>query len=314
MTLDATVVIPVRDRHELLRRALSSVHAQVGVSLEIIVVDDASDSPVARWTLDGHPGPSKLVRLHEQSNSSFARNVGALRAASSVICFLDSDDYWDPTHVMRSLDALTKENASVVVTSFDTQTRARRHMMAEATQLVDDPYLFKFTQNGPLRSSCLTVDRSLFWSVGGFDEELEKSQDVDFALRAAWSGKLVYVPVRSVFIDSLAPGRMSSRPVVDATDRFLSKHGAWMDPRQRARFLEPTIKSVARSEDGVSLGDLRVLVDRYGASRYLGATAQLALRWPLVFRALDQTRSIGTRLRLVADESTRRGIDTRRVK
>jgi succinoglycan biosynthesis protein ExoW len=98
----------------ILARALASVHRQRvpnGWLIDVIVVDDGSPCPVDGETTNlTFDGPLKL-RVIKQDNAGVAaaRNRGLDEAHSDtdLIAFLDSDDMWPPTHLMRAIRAMS---------------------------------------------------------------------------------------------------------------------------------------------------------------------------------------------------------------
>ena len=78
-----SVVVPTRNRPELLRRCLDALHAELGPEDEVVVVDSASSPPVAVTS-------ARLVRC-ERPGSSVARNAGWRAAASPYVAFVDDD-------------------------------------------------------------------------------------------------------------------------------------------------------------------------------------------------------------------------------
>ena len=98
---DVTVLIPVRNRAAVLRRALASVGTQTVAPAEILVVDDASD--------DGAPaeaarsGGARVLRLPERRGAAGARNAGLDEVSTPWVAFLDSDDEWLPDHLASLL-------------------------------------------------------------------------------------------------------------------------------------------------------------------------------------------------------------------
>ncbi len=89
-----SVVIPVYNKGDYLRRSAGSVLAQSFRDFELIVVDDGSK--------DGSPAvvrslKDKRVRLIAQKNAgvSAARNRGVAAARGRYVAFLDADDDWD---------------------------------------------------------------------------------------------------------------------------------------------------------------------------------------------------------------------------
>ena len=100
-----TIVIPSRDRQELLQRAIASALAQRFGDLEVVVVDDGSREPVHVT----HRDPRIRVFRNDQSvGVSAARNVGLEHARGRWITFLDDDDELLPDMVQASLAAAAR--------------------------------------------------------------------------------------------------------------------------------------------------------------------------------------------------------------
>jgi len=95
-----SVIIPTFNRAHTLERALDSVLAQTLPAAEIIVVDDGSNDEtkqkMASWQArNGFAGNFLYLKTDNRGVSS-ARNLGAAKAASNWLAFLDSDDEWLP--------------------------------------------------------------------------------------------------------------------------------------------------------------------------------------------------------------------------
>ena len=99
-----SVIIPVYNRADLLRRALNSVAAQSWRPIEAIVVDDGSTENIAEVVSD-FSGIATLVR-QENAGVTAARNRGMKEAKGEFIAFLDSDDYWDADKVSAQVALL----------------------------------------------------------------------------------------------------------------------------------------------------------------------------------------------------------------
>jgi glycosyltransferase involved in cell wall biosynthesis len=87
-----SVIIPTRNRCELLPRAVESARL-AGSDVEIIVVDDASEDGTAKlcepWARDGL---IRYVRASRRLGPGGARNVGLLSTTAPYVSFLDDDD------------------------------------------------------------------------------------------------------------------------------------------------------------------------------------------------------------------------------
>ena len=97
-----SIIIPVYNVRNYIKRTLDSVFSQSYKDFEVIVVDDGSS--------DGSIDIAKEYDVKIISSShvgvSEARNIGEAKARGEYIIFLDSDDYWDKNllkEVSRSL-------------------------------------------------------------------------------------------------------------------------------------------------------------------------------------------------------------------
>src|SRR5689334_19378444 len=100
-----SVIIPTRDRAELVVGAVRSALAQEdAVSVEVCVVDDGSEPPVA--LPDDLAARVALVRLDPARGASAARNAGLAATKAELVAFLDDDDVWLPGKLARQLPAL----------------------------------------------------------------------------------------------------------------------------------------------------------------------------------------------------------------
>lgn len=118
MTPTLSVVVPTRNRSDLLIRCLQHLQQQTCASMEVWVVDDGSDAAhqtalAAFWPqLD-----ARFKRLEASapgsarpSGPSVVRNLGWQTATGSVVAFCDDDDLWtDPNHAHHVVDAFAAE-------------------------------------------------------------------------------------------------------------------------------------------------------------------------------------------------------------
>lgn len=89
--VDASVVIPTRDRPASLARCLAALEAQVLTDpLEILVVDDGSQDLASVVDVVGASPRAKLMR-NEGKGPAAARNHGAGEASGQALLFVDDD-------------------------------------------------------------------------------------------------------------------------------------------------------------------------------------------------------------------------------
>lgn len=89
-----SIIIPVRDRQELLQQLLKQLleqQAKLSTQVEIIVVDDGSEVPIVVEP-QSLQGRLKLVRFDRSFGAQAARRRGLSLAVGDIIHFHDSDD------------------------------------------------------------------------------------------------------------------------------------------------------------------------------------------------------------------------------
>ena len=91
-----TVVIPTRNRPELLLRAIRSVFAQTYTEFEIIVVIDGHDADSIEALSSIRDPRLRYIEIANGGGGNQARNLGASMANADWIALLDDDDEWLP--------------------------------------------------------------------------------------------------------------------------------------------------------------------------------------------------------------------------
>lgn len=115
-----SVIIPTRNRANLVVQAIDSVFAQTWTNIQIIVVDDGSSDS----TLDvlSKIEGIEIVTQHHRGQAA-ARNRGLQQAKGEFICTLDSDDLWQPRFVEETVSALIELRADFVFANWHGETR-----------------------------------------------------------------------------------------------------------------------------------------------------------------------------------------------
>ncbi|MBA3966523.1 MAG: glycosyltransferase family 2 protein, partial [Nitrospirales bacterium] len=92
-----SVVIPTRNRPDLVVRAIRSVLTQTFTAIEIIVVLDGPDGLTAERLQGIGDRRVHITSLPGPQGGAAARNAGVAAAKGKWIAFLDDDDEWLPT-------------------------------------------------------------------------------------------------------------------------------------------------------------------------------------------------------------------------
>ena len=111
-----SVVLPVYNVAQYLRRALESVSAQALKELEIIAVDDGSTDGSGAILDEYAKTEPRLKVVHlPNGGAGAARNAGLERARGEYLFFCDPDDWCEPPLLRRLYDRARKTDADIVV-------------------------------------------------------------------------------------------------------------------------------------------------------------------------------------------------------
>ena len=177
------VVIPTRNRVDLVARAVRSVLEQSFSDFELIVVDDGStDATVEKLSEIEDPRLRVLARRH--SGVSMARNAALEVASSTWVAFLDDDNTWLPTYLERQLLTAHDPRRPGVVYCLS-ERRSADHVERFPTYSPSGSVFQELCGAwGPLISSVI-VRRDMLVEEGGFSPALEVFEDRDLLLRLA---------------------------------------------------------------------------------------------------------------------------------
>lgn len=115
--MKVSVIVPVYNVENYLRKCLLSLVTQTMVDIEIIVVNDGSQDN-SQSIIDGFQTqyPDKIKSLiKENGGLSDARNFGLAHATGEFVGFVDSDDYVSETMFGEMYDLAKKHNAEMVI-------------------------------------------------------------------------------------------------------------------------------------------------------------------------------------------------------
>lgn len=190
-----SVVIPTRNRAELLREALDSVFRQDGIGtqfdMDVIVVDDVSTDA----TPDVVAGYSKVryLRLPVNHGSAGARNAGIKLSTGCYVAFIDDDDLWLPNKLALQVPALEAHpEMGMAYSQFIISSEGRKYVhpdSAAPSGSIFQRLLFINLCGIP----AVLIRREALDKVGGFNTALRAAEDYDLWLRLAFQFPVLFV-------------------------------------------------------------------------------------------------------------------------
>ncbi len=107
-----SVIIPVYNVKEYLKKCVSSVQNQTYKNLEIILVDDGSPDKSGALCDKLAKKDNRIIVIHKENGGvSNARNTGLDKATGKYVTFVDSDD-WLPKNAVEDLVCGIEKNLS----------------------------------------------------------------------------------------------------------------------------------------------------------------------------------------------------------
>jgi O-antigen biosynthesis protein len=222
-----SVIIPTRNRLDLLRACLEGVAATDCLNVEVIVVDNDSDDPATlAYLADLDPARVRVLRHPGPFNFSTINNRAVAEARGQLVCLLNNDiEVIAPDWLaIMATQALRDDvgavgaqllypngriqHAGVVIGVGNAAGHAHRFIQPGAEGYFRRHALPQFTS--AVTGACLMVARDRFLAVGGLDERNfpVAFNDVDLCLRLNQRGwQSLYEP-RAVLIhhESLSRG------------------------------------------------------------------------------------------------------------
>lgn len=204
-TAHVSVIVPTRDRPDLLPCALASARALEGsdLAIELLVVDNGSSEETAA-----------IARAHgarylrSAPGASNARNAGMRAATGEFLAFLDDDDRFLPGHLRPHVRLLRMrpELAGVVGQAVNASADFTTTGAPWPVCLPDDGDLFAAFLGYCPQIGATVARAGVRESVGGFDPGLTSDEDWDWHLRLALRHPVGFVPVPCVLFRQRPPG------------------------------------------------------------------------------------------------------------
>lgn len=235
--LKVSVVIPTKDRPELLGRALDSLANQSYGNWEAVVVNDGGNSIRHVIEESGRRGQVINVERSESGGPAAARNSGLAAASGDIVTYLDDDDRYLPEHLATLVEAFSDDSVQVVYTEaeyvYETEVGGASLELSRAPQYSGIEYSRrKLLVQNFIPMIVLAHRKQCVEEVGPFDESFPALVDWEFFLRL--SEKFVFHHIPKITVEACTR--------VDGSGN--------VSRSQRGRFPELFARVYARHGDG----------------------------------------------------------------
>lgn len=198
-----SVIIPLYNKAPYVAKAIQSVLSQTFTDFELIIVDDGSkdnSAEIAEKVIAGHAN----CRLIKQENAgvSMARNNGVAASQGDYLCFLDADDWWEPTF-LEEMSKFIEEfpEAGIYGTNY-TIVNETKHKTRVAKIGVDEGFekgyinycqVYAKTMYMPLCTGAVCIPRNIFEEMQGFPKGIKLGEDFLLWIHIALKYKVAFL-------------------------------------------------------------------------------------------------------------------------
>jgi glycosyltransferase involved in cell wall biosynthesis len=189
--------MPLYNKAPYVGKAVESVLAQTWGEWELVVVDDGSKDGSGDIVLKYN---DPRIRLHRQENAgvSVARNTGVAMATAPYVCFLDADDWWEPTFLAEMSGLIDRHpDAGIYGTAYymvkNSQQRPAPIGFDEGFTEGEINYcqVYSRTLCMPLWTGAVCMPKRVFEAEGGFKPGLKLGEDFVLWVHTALKHKVV---------------------------------------------------------------------------------------------------------------------------
>jgi len=187
------VIIPTRNRPQLVKRAVQSALAQTIKEIEVITVIDGPDEATHVVLAEIGDPRLRIIELSTSGGAPQARNIGVLEAKGKWIALLDDDDEWLPQKLKVQIEAANCScYASPVITCCLIARTPRAdyvwpRRIPSPTESISEYLLARnslFRGEASIQTSTLLAKRD-FLVQNPFQQDLLKHQDIEWVLRVS---------------------------------------------------------------------------------------------------------------------------------
>lgn len=276
MQPSVSVLIAVYNSDRYVAGAIESVLQQTFTDFECLLIDDGSTDRSGQ-ILQAYAARDSRLRIFQQPNGGIAKTRNRLlaEAKADLVAVMDADDVMLPDRLERQVQFLAAHSQVVCVGGaldwIDPQGRIIGHL--EMPQ--SDAEIQQLLLGGVslLHHPCTMARRSALLQVGGYDETLVASVDLDLWLRLGEVGQLANLS------ETVLQYRLHSRSITHAQqlrqsqDALTACQRAWERRGIRGEFIRQPADHLQHQQFWLGHGWTHFLQGRRSIARHCGIQA-----------------------------------------
>jgi len=183
-----SVIMPLYNKALYVQHALETIAAQTFKDFELIIVNDGSTddslkvvNEYIKFEILNHKSSIENIRIISQPNAGVAaaRNNGVFVSNGQFLCFLDADDWWEPTFLEEVNKLITEySNAGIYCTNYIYYKPGKTHVALNLTRgYMNYPNAYLHSKQMPIWTGATCMPRKVFDEMGGFPVGIKLGED-----------------------------------------------------------------------------------------------------------------------------------------
>ncbi len=204
-----SIIIPLYNKAPYVAKSIASVLAQTFTDYELLVVDDGSrddSAEMAAKAMAGWPD-CRLIR-QENAGVSMARNNGVTASQGDYLCFLDADDWWEPTFLEKMSKLIVEfPDAGIYGTSYTIVNETKRKTRVAPIGVeagfgkgyINYCQVYAKTLAMPLWTGAVCIPHPVFDEMHGFPKGIKLGEDFLLWIHIALKHKVAFLNMPLAF-------------------------------------------------------------------------------------------------------------------
>lgn len=235
MTPRLSIIVPLYNKAPYVKKALDSIVSQTFKDWECIIVDDGSTDGSAticeKYINTASQTIYNTLHLIKQQNAGVAaaRNNGVEASRGEYVCFLDADDWWEPTF-LEEMDKLIKEypNAGIYASNYIYYKPGKTHVALSMPRgYMNYPEAYLQCGSMPVTSITTCMPRKVFDEMGGFPVGIKLGEDFLLWAKTALHYKVAFCEKPLAYYNNDIPASLRATRTPHAPEHHMLFH---LDP------------------------------------------------------------------------------------
>ena len=165
-----------------LRRTLDSIVKQDFDNWEVIVVDNNSERDISGIIKQYNDNRIRLYLINNEGIIGKSRNFGIEKSKAEIICFCDSDDWWNKKKLSIIYKKLTTDNIDILYHNMEVVYKNKKRIRKKSSYYEKNFYLNCLKFGNPIFNSALVIKKKIIEKAGYVSLNIDKKGWLDFDL------------------------------------------------------------------------------------------------------------------------------------